>query len=156
MQRLALANIRAEQTTTLGRRASGIYATLRAKVLEGKIELLDNSELLTQLRRLEIVRTSGGAERCEASSGHDDVAIACALSVYQVVATPQREATSFVMTFPVQQSSVSMAGHTSALAQEPGASSFGPRISAGPMRPITPLADNDCGPERWWTPIGRD
>ena len=84
-QHLATAGITLEQVSTLGRRASGIYSTLRAKTLAGQVEFLDNAELLSQLRRLEIVRTSGGGERCEASSGHDDVAIACALSIHQCV-----------------------------------------------------------------------
>ncbi len=59
-QRLASAGIALEQVSTLGRRASGIYSTLRAKVLAGQLELPDNPELISQLRRLEIVRSSGG------------------------------------------------------------------------------------------------
>jgi hypothetical protein len=90
-QYLAAAGIMLEQVTTLGRRAAGIYATLRAKVLAGQVELLDVPELVSQLRRLEIVRSSGGQERCEASSGHDDVAIASALAIHQSVAQPARE-----------------------------------------------------------------
>jgi len=90
-QYLAAVGIKLEQVSTLGRRASGIYATLRAKVLAGQIEILDVPELLSQLRRLEIVRSSGGNERCEASSGHDDTAIAAALSIHQSVAQPARE-----------------------------------------------------------------
>lgn len=90
-QRLAAAGIALEQVSTLGRRASGIYSTLRAKTLAGQIEFPDVPELLSQLRRLEIVRSSGGGERCEASSGHDDVAIAAALSIHQCVAQPTRK-----------------------------------------------------------------
>jgi hypothetical protein len=90
-QRLAAAGIVLEQVSTLGRRASGIYSTLRAKTLAGQLELPDNPELVSQLRRLEIVRSSGGGERCEASSGHDDVAIAAALSVHQCVSAPSGE-----------------------------------------------------------------
>jgi hypothetical protein len=90
-QRLATEAINLEQVSTLGRRASGIYSTLRAKVLAGQIDLPDNPELIGQLRRLEIVRTSGGGERCEASSGHDDVAIAAALAIHQCVAQPMHE-----------------------------------------------------------------
>jgi hypothetical protein len=87
-QYLAAAGIKLEQVSTLGRRASGIYATLRAKTLAGQIEFLDVPELLSQLRRLEIIRSSGGGERCEASSGHDDIAIAAALSIHQSVSRP--------------------------------------------------------------------
>lgn len=90
-QVLAAEGIVLEQVTTLGRRAAGIYATLRAKVLAAQVELLDVPELISQLRRLEIVRSSGGQERCEASSGHDDVAIASALAIHQSVAQPARE-----------------------------------------------------------------
>jgi hypothetical protein len=82
-QKLAQHGIALEQTSTGGRRASGVYQSLRAKCLAGQLELLDHAELIGQLRRLEIVRTSGGGETCAASSGHDDIAVATALSVYQ-------------------------------------------------------------------------
>jgi hypothetical protein len=85
-QHLAQAGIELKQVSTLGRRASGIYSTLRAKVLAGQVEFPDNAELLSQLKRLEIIVGSGGSERCEASSGKDDLAIATALAVHQAVA----------------------------------------------------------------------
>jgi hypothetical protein len=72
----------------LGRRASVIYATLRAKTISSQLELPDNPELVAQLKRLEIVVGPGGAERCEASSGHDDLAVAAALAVHQAVSQP--------------------------------------------------------------------
>jgi hypothetical protein len=87
-QYLAEAGINLEQVTTLGRRASGIYSTLRAKVLAKQVEFLDNAELLSQLKKLEIIVGSGGSERCEASSGKDDLAIATALSIFQCVSQP--------------------------------------------------------------------
>lgn len=81
-------DIHFEQVTTLGRRASAIYSTLRAKTVAGQLELPDNPELISQLKRLEVVVGSGGSERVEASSGHDDLAIAAALAVHQCVITP--------------------------------------------------------------------
>jgi hypothetical protein len=90
-QRLKQEGIAVEQVSTLGRRASGIYQTLRAKCLAGQLEILDNAELIGQLRRLEIVRSGGGGERCEASSGHDDVAIAAALSIHMSCGRARRE-----------------------------------------------------------------
>lgn len=85
-QRLAAAGIILEQVSTLGRRAIGIDSTLRAKVLAWQIEFPDVPELRSQLRRLEIVRGSGGGKRCEASSGHNDIAIATALTIHECVA----------------------------------------------------------------------
>ncbi len=87
-QYLAEAGINLEQVTTLGRRASAIYSTLRAKVLAKQAEFPENAELLSQLKKLEIIVGSGGSERCEASSGKDDLAIATALSIFQCVSHP--------------------------------------------------------------------
>jgi len=85
-QRLQQAGIKLEQVSTGGRRSGGIYQSLRAKVLAGEAELLDHPELLSQLRKLEVTRSSGGGERVESPSGFDDIATACALSVYESVA----------------------------------------------------------------------
>jgi hypothetical protein len=111
-QHLAAAGIIVEQVRTLGRRASGIYSTLRAKCLAGQLEFPDNSGLLGQLRRLEIVRSSGGGERCEASSGHDDVAIAAALSIRQCVTQPASEPWSLVLTLGASVRTIKDTGAT--------------------------------------------
>jgi hypothetical protein len=87
-QYLAEAGIVLEQVTTLGRRASSIYAVLRAKTLAKQVEFPDNPELTAQLKKLEIIVGSGGSERCEAASGKDDLAIATALSIFQCVSAP--------------------------------------------------------------------
>jgi hypothetical protein len=142
-QCLAAEGISVEQVSTLGRRASGIYSSLRAKVLAGQVELLDNTELLSQLRRLEIVRTSGGNERCEASSGHDDIAVACALSVYQCVSEPAFEPYAYCLDLPGASQSL-------------GLSSPSPAVSVGRPRPVPtePLDPSDDGPSRWWQSMG--
>jgi hypothetical protein len=74
-----------EQTTTLGRKASAIFATLRAKCMAGQLELPNDPELISQLKRLEVVVGPGGSERVEAATGHDDKAIAVALAVHQAL-----------------------------------------------------------------------
>ena len=87
-QTLAQYGIQFEQTTTLGRRASAIYSTLRAKLIAGQLELPDNPELISQLKRLELIVGSSGSQRVEASSGHDDLAVAVALAVFKAVSQP--------------------------------------------------------------------
>jgi hypothetical protein len=76
------------ETTTLGRRASGIFQTVRAKVIAGQLVLPDNPELTNQLKRLEVTVGAGGAERVEASVGHDDMAVCASLAIHQAVARP--------------------------------------------------------------------
>ena len=87
-QYLAEAGINLEQVSTLGRKASGIYSTLRAKTLAKQVEFPDNAELLNQLKKLEIIVGSSGSERCATSTGKDDLAIATALSIFQSVSRP--------------------------------------------------------------------
>jgi len=87
-QALAAHGITFTQRTTLGRRASAIYGTLRAKTISGQLELPDNPELISQLKRLEVVVGSGGSERCEASHGHDDLAVAVTLAVHEAISQP--------------------------------------------------------------------
>jgi hypothetical protein len=87
-QALAQHGITFTQTVTLGRRASAIYGTLRAKTVSGQLELPDNPELVSQLKRLEVIIGPGGSERCEASTGHDDLAVSAALAVHQAVSHP--------------------------------------------------------------------
>jgi hypothetical protein len=87
-QTLLREGINFTEITTLGRRASGIFQTLRAKVIAGQLVLPDNPELVNQLKRLEITVGPGGSERCEASTGHDDLAVCAALAVHQAVSHP--------------------------------------------------------------------
>lgn len=77
-----------EQCTTLGRRAAAIFATLRSLVISGQIEFPDDSETISQLKKLELLTTGGGGQRVEASSGHDDRAICLALAVHQASSQP--------------------------------------------------------------------
>jgi hypothetical protein len=76
------------ETTTLGRRASGIFQTVRAKVIAGQLVLPDNLELVNQFKRLEITVGAGGSERVEAASGHDDMAICASLAIHQAISRP--------------------------------------------------------------------
>ena len=76
------------EAATLGRRASGIFQTVRAKVIAGQLVLPDNPELVNQLKRLEITVGAGGTERIEASSGHDDMAVCASLAIHQAVSRP--------------------------------------------------------------------
>jgi hypothetical protein len=84
-QALAAQGIRFEQATTLGSRAAGIWCSLRTLVTSGQIELLDDAETIGELKRLELIVTSGGNQRIEASSGHDDRSVALALAAHQAV-----------------------------------------------------------------------
>lgn len=130
-QYLAQEGVELEQVTTLGRRASGIYSTLRTKVLAGEVEFPDNPALLGQLKRLQIVVSGGGHERCEASSGKDDMAICTALAVHQVVGEPSEHELIFEAMTAIPP----------------------------PPKPITPeaaaLDPFDPGPERWWREFSR-
>jgi phage terminase large subunit-like protein len=78
------------QTTTLGARAAPIWSTLRTLITGSRAELLDDPETIQELKRLELVVTSGGNSRVEASSGHDGRAVVLALASHQSVAMPVR------------------------------------------------------------------
>lgn len=92
-QALAKEGIMFEEIKTLGRRAAGIYQTLRALVGQKQLEIPDDAELVSQLKKLEHIVMPGGGERVEAASGHDDKAVAVATAVHQAVAATklQRE-----------------------------------------------------------------
>jgi phage terminase large subunit-like protein len=85
-QALASQGVEFVQATTLGTRAAPIWSTLRTLVTSREMELLDDAQTITELKRLELVVTSGGNQRVEASSGHDDRAVVLALSSHQAVA----------------------------------------------------------------------
>ena len=75
------------QATTLGTRAAPIWSTLRTLVTSREMELLDDPQTVAELKRLELIVTSGGNQRVEASTGHDDRAVVLALASHQAVAT---------------------------------------------------------------------
>jgi len=87
-QALAKERIEFEQVTTLGRRAAGIYQSLRVLVGQRRLEIPDDAELVSQLKKLEHVILPGGGERVEAATGHDDKAVATALAVHEAVSEP--------------------------------------------------------------------
>lgn len=78
------------QSTTLGARAAPVWNTLHTLAMSRQIELLDSPETASELKRLELVVTSGGNARVEAASGHDDRCVALALAAHQCVAQPVR------------------------------------------------------------------
>jgi hypothetical protein len=128
-QALAARGIEFIQTTTLGSRASGIWASLRTIVTSGQIELLDDAETVAELKRLELIVTRGGNQRVEASTGHDDRAVALALAAHQAVSQPAYEPHVHVLTFDQN-------GRSS----EPGFVREDGTVTGD-------------GPERWWNPI---
>jgi len=87
-QALAKEGIVFEQIATLGRRAAGIYQSLRALVGQKQLEIPDDPELVSQLKKLEHIVLPGGGERVEAATGHDDKAVAVALAVHKAVSEP--------------------------------------------------------------------
>ena len=89
-QALAQKGIQFVQTTTLGARASAIWNTLRTLVASRQFELLDDPETVAELKRLELVVTSGGNQRVEAATGHDDRAVVTALAAHQAIARMDR------------------------------------------------------------------
>jgi len=92
-QYLAKKGIRFEQQTTLGTRAQTIYSGFRALVVGGRIELLDHPAGNLQLKRLELIVSSGGNQRVEASQGHDDIAVVRALAAFRSVQAPSEFST---------------------------------------------------------------
>jgi len=84
-QALAAQGVTFEQATTLGARAAPIWSTLRTLITSREMELLDDSQTIAELKRLELIVTSGGNQRVEASSGHDDRAVVLALASHQAI-----------------------------------------------------------------------
>ena len=107
-QALAVQGVQFEQATTLGTRAAGIWNSLRTLVTAGNIELLDDPEQILELKRLELILTRSGNQRVEASSGHDDKAVALALAAHQCVSRPVRE--PWVSTIEVPQRGSALGG----------------------------------------------
>jgi hypothetical protein len=89
-QSLKAQGIEFVQATTLGARAAGIWNSLRTLIMGGRAELLDDSETISELKKLELVVTSAGNQRVEAAQGHDDRAVVLALAAHQAVAQPVR------------------------------------------------------------------
>jgi hypothetical protein len=87
-QALAAQGVEFVQSPTMGARATGIWSSLRTLVAAHQIELLDDAETIAELKRLELVVTSGGNQRVEAATGHDDRAVALALAAHMCVAAP--------------------------------------------------------------------
>ncbi len=73
-----------EELTFTNQSKADIYATLRTRILDGTIELLDHEDSLKELRGLELENLPGGGIRighARHSRGHDDYADAVALAV---------------------------------------------------------------------------
>jgi hypothetical protein len=128
-QALATQGIRFELTHTLGTRAAGLWNTLRTLVAQKQIELLDDPETIGELKRLQLIATTGGNQRIEAQTGHDDRAVALALAAHEAVSKPAREPQLEVVT------------------------TYGSALR--PAEPGKPLGQHEFGPERWWTPFLR-
>jgi hypothetical protein len=88
-QALVTQGIQFEQRTTLGSRAQ-CFNSLRTLITSGQIELLDDAETVAELKRLQLVVTTGGNQRVEAATGHDDRAVALALAAHEAVGARQR------------------------------------------------------------------
>ena len=73
-----------EERTFTNQSKADIYATLRTRIMDGTIELLDHDRSLKELRGLELEQLPGGSIRVghgRHSRGHDDYADAIALAV---------------------------------------------------------------------------
>ncbi len=89
-------NLNYEERTFTNQSKADFYATLRTRIMDGTIELLDHEPSLKELRGLELEHLSGGNIRIghgRRSGGHDDYADAMALAVseagqYLEVASP--------------------------------------------------------------------
>jgi hypothetical protein len=76
------------QHGTLGTRSAPIWQTLRTLVTSKQIELLDDAQTVAELKRLELIVTSGGNQRVEAAgTTHDDRAVVLTLASHMAVAT---------------------------------------------------------------------
>ncbi len=78
-----------EQVSTLGSRAADLYRTVRQLFVAGKVELPDHPVLVEQLKKLEEKLGEGGRSLVEARSGHDDLAIAACLAIYEASLLPE-------------------------------------------------------------------
>ncbi len=71
-----------EERTFTNQSKADIYATLRTRIMDGTIELLDHKAALRELRALELENLPGGGIRIgHPRHGHDDFADAIALAV---------------------------------------------------------------------------
>lgn len=71
-----------EERTFTNQSKADIYATLRSRIQDGTIELLDHRDSLRELRALELENLPGGGTRIgHPRHGHDDYADAMALAV---------------------------------------------------------------------------
>ncbi|MFH1833382.1 MAG: hypothetical protein ABH877_00035, partial [bacterium] len=78
----AEAGIGFQEVTFTSQSKADLYSTLRARILDRRLELLDHKDSLRELRGLEVELLPGGAVRIRhGSSGHDDYADAIALAV---------------------------------------------------------------------------
>lgn len=71
------------QVSTYGTRAADLYRTVRQLFIAGKVDLPDNPELISQLKKLEEVLSEGGKSVVQARSGHDDLAVAACLAIFE-------------------------------------------------------------------------
>lgn len=78
-----------KQVSTFGSRAADLYRSVRQLFVAGKIDLPDNAELIEQLKKLEEILSEGGRSVVQARSGHDDIAIAACLAVYEASVLPE-------------------------------------------------------------------
>jgi hypothetical protein len=78
-----------EQVSTLGSRAADIYRTVRQLFVAKKVDLPDQPSLVEQLKRLEEKLGKGGKSLVEARAGHDDLAIAACLAIYEASLLPE-------------------------------------------------------------------
>jgi phage FluMu gp28-like protein len=72
-----------EQVVTYGTRAQELYRSVRQLFVSGDVILPDNPELISQLKKLEEFLVEGGRSLVEAKTGHDDLAVASCLALYQ-------------------------------------------------------------------------
>ena len=78
-----------QQVSTYGTRAADIYRSVRQLFVARKVELPDDEELIAQLKKLEEVLSEGGRSVVQARSGHDDLAVAACLAIYQASLLPE-------------------------------------------------------------------
>ena len=77
-----------EERTFTNQSKADIYATLRSRIMDGAIELLDHQESLKELRGLELENLPGGSIRighAKHGRAHDDYADSMALAVSEAL-----------------------------------------------------------------------
>jgi hypothetical protein len=77
------------QVGTFGSRAADLYRTVRQLFVAGKVDLPDQPELIAQLKKLEEILSEGGRSVVQARSGHDDLAVAACLAIYEASLLPE-------------------------------------------------------------------